>query len=283
VGTDGEVSTEVIDAHIHVACADGERYPRQPTGVGSDWWGERGEATELATTLDAAGVTKAVIVQAVGLYGYDCRCAVDAVVADVERFALVAALDFSAADPLIEFNQLADRAPLAGLRLFGVGATEPRWLNDGRGAAVWARATELGTVLVPTIFTEQFPALRALVGQYPDARVALDHCGFPDMGGPGAFDAVLALADLPSITLKVTSHNLDAVTEGEPAGFVDRLVAEFGADRLCWGSDYPQHQARTYAGMLDLARSATRHLDAAERAQFLGTTSLRLWWPPRSD
>ncbi|MEZ5269504.1 MAG: hypothetical protein R2789_13395 [Microthrixaceae bacterium] len=41
-------------------------------------------------------------------------------------------------------------------------------------------------MIVPTIFPAGLVALRALMEEHPEVTVALDHCAFPDLGGPGA-------------------------------------------------------------------------------------------------
>lgn len=279
----------LVDSHVHVASRDEQRYPRQPSAGSSDWWRTGGDVDELRTALDGAGVARAVVVQAIALYRYDCRYAADVVAADEDRFALVGTVDMAGVDPVADLDALASSAPMAGVRLFGVGVADPGWLTDGRGADVWDAAAELGCVVVPTIFSDGMGALRALIERQPRAVVALDHCAFPDLAtspdGGGAvgsgFDAawntLLGLADLPALHLKVTSHNLD--DGNDPAAFLEPLVAAFGADRVCWGSDHPQHVSRTYGEMVALAQQAARNLPAPEQAAFLGANSQRLWWP----
>lgn len=269
----------IVDSHVHVASSDEERYPRDPTGAGSTWWHHAGGVEELVQNLDASDVDRAVVVQAVGVYGYDCRYAAD-VTAGSDRLAFVGAIDMAGPDVGASFERLNGTAELAGLRLFGVSAAGVGWLTNGAGATVWSLASRTGCVLVPTIFGDALPALRQLMEQYPEVDVALDHSAFPDLGGPDAMAQLLALADLTRLHLKVTSHNLD--TDEDPAVFLDALVDAFGPTRVCWGSDHPQHQTKTYPEMLDIARNATRNLTAADRAAFVGGNAMRLWWP-RSD
>ena len=109
--------------------------------------------------------------------------------------------------------------------------------------------------------------------------MAIDHCAFPDMGEEGE-PAVLRLADLPEVHLKVTSYVLEMAQhdEGDPAGIVERLTSAFGANRLCWGSDHPQDQRSTYAGKVELAHHATRTLGAGDRDAVLAGTAMRLWF-----
>ena len=282
----------VVDAHTHVACADTARFPTRPTGVGSDWWADSAGAVDtLLADLDAAFVARAVVVQAVGAYGHDCRCAADAVAAHPGRLALVASVDMAGPDPAAAVLALADDlggSALAGVRLFGVGAGvgagagAPTWLTDGRAADVCAAVETVGSMIVPTLFTPDLDALAVVVARYPGLAVAVDHCGFPDREGAAGWEAVLRLADVGNVSLKVSSHVLEGGerNDGDPAVVVDRLVATFGTRRLCWGSDHPQDQALDYPEKLALARRATRNLDADQAAWFFDHTARSLWFSP---
>jgi L-fuconolactonase len=262
-----------VDAHTHLNCADTARYPRAPRGVGSDWWRDEHGAGTLIAAMDAARVDRAVVVQAVGPYGYDCTCAVDAVADHPDRLALVVAVDPDSPDPAADLAALAREAPVAGVRVFCVGAGEPTWLVDGRGAAVWDLAGALGVTVVPVVFPRHLSAVRALVAPRPSVVVALDHAGFPDL--PLAADApVLGLADLPAVHLKVSSHLLS--TAPDPAALLEQLAGAYGADRLCWGSDYPQSSSQ-YDDLVAIGRRAAGRLDTDDQERFLGATASRLW------
>ncbi len=271
----------IVDSHTHVACGDDPRFPTHPTGVASDWWRAGGSVDTLLAEMAAADVERAVVVQAVGAYGHDCRCAAAAVADHPSRLALVASLDLGpdVDEPGAALLELAASTPIAGVRAFGVGADEPDWLTDGRGLDLWEAAASIGLVVIPTLFSRHLPALRALVEKCPNVVVALDHCAFPDMGDGGR--ELMRLADLPEVHLKVSSYVLEAADrdEGDPAPWLERLLEAFDAERLCWGSDHPQDQRRPYGDKLTLARHAARNLDAGARDALLGGTALRLWWP----
>jgi L-fuconolactonase len=280
----------VVDSHTHVTSLDTDRYPLAPSGLGRTWWADGDHsAPALVAAMDRSGVDRAVVVQAVGPYGYDCRYAVYAATAFPERLALVGAIDMAGPDPpfdLAELAGLAADAPLRGVRLFGVDGTPPTWLADGRAASVWRLASELGCSIVATLFAPDLAALRPLVEAWPAVAVAVDHAGFPDLaGGPpyAALAPLLDLADLDAVNVKVSSHLLlDAqVDGGDPADLVDRLADAFGAERLAWGSDHPQTAGLTYPQMLDLARHAVRRLPPAGARAVLDETATRLWWTPR--
>jgi L-fuconolactonase len=272
----------LTDAHVHVVSDDVSAFPLRSGGPGRDWWtGRAVDGGAVVGDLDAAGVARAVVVQAVGAYGSDNRYARSVVDAQPERLAFVPAVDLASADPAADLALLTEEGPVAGVRLFGIGV-DGSWLGDGRGRAIWDLAAASGITLVPTVFPGDLPALRALAGQVPDAWVALDHCGFPDLrSGPPYRDAfeLFALAHFPSIHLKVTSVVLRlATTHGGATALAERLLASFGPDRLCWGSDNPQTFELSYPEMLALACDALRTADADARRSVLDGTARRLFW-----
>lgn len=254
----------MVDGHTHVASRDTVRYPLAPTGVGSDWWRAGADVGSLLAAMDGAGVERAVVVQAVGAYGYDCSYALDAVASAPDRLALVGAADLEVDDPVLVG---------AAVRVFAVGAgmtsPVPAWLGDGRAHEVWRRCAEEGRGVVATVLEHHLRALEPLLGAWPDVAVALDHCAFSPP------DSLEPLARHPNVHLKVSTHVLRHT--GRPAALVRRLADDFGADRLSWGSDFPQ-TAGTYAEMVDLGRAAAADLDRDEAAAFLGGTAARLWF-----
>jgi L-fuconolactonase len=229
--------------------------------------------------MDGAGVDAAVVVQAIGAYGYDCTYAVDAVSAAPERLALVVAVDMAGDDPVAALEALVAMAPVRAVRVFGVGGADASWLTNGRGLALWEAAAELGIGAVPTLWGRDLPELRPLLEAFPAVAVAIDHCGFPDLSdGPPYVDLdnLRALSDLPTTHLKVSTHVLEPLPD--PATFVEHLAEHFGVDRICWGSDHPQTHSMSYPAMVELGRRAAARLDGAGQDAFLSGTAKRLWF-----
>lgn len=279
----------LVDSHTHVACGDNPRFPANPSGVASEWWKDGGSVDDLMSDLVANDVAKAVVVQAIGAYGYDCSCALASVAEHRDRLTFVGSIDMSASDPVASLTDLVSEADahgirIAGLRLFAAGGGDPVWLSDGRMGAIIAAATAHDITVVPTLFSRHLDALCAALDTCPDAVVALDHCAFPDMaegGRTSGHESLLQLARFPNVSLKVTSYVLEMADrdDHDPAPYVETLVEAFGTDRLCWGSDHPQDQRHSYAEKVALARTATRNLTVIERDAFFATTALRLFWP----
>ncbi len=270
----------IVDTHVHVVARDQARFPLRPSGVGSQWFREHPvSAEEYRLIATAAGVDRAVLVQAHGAYGSDNTYVLDALRVAPERWVGVVIVDPADADAPARLRALAAVPGCAGVRLFGIGAEAPAWFDGPAGAALWDTAVDLDVRVVVTLLMAELPRLAAMLARHPGVPVVLDHCGFPEVhsGPPFAGAApLLALAEHPGLHLKVTSHVLEGA--GAHAGaFVERLVATFGADRIVWGSDYPQTHDRSYAELVDLGRAACAGLDPADQARVLGENALRLW------
>ena len=273
-----------IDTHVHLASPDQDRYPRQPTGVGSPWWRQDGHSTpEVLAAAAEAGVSGLVAVQAVGVYGYDNRYVADAASEYPDRVRVVVAVDVdgpsTAADVAASVAREAGRAGVVGVRLFAVQPGSG-WVGTDRGRAAVEAVAGLGLTLVLTVFSAQLDPLRPLLEAHPSLPVAFDHCAFPDIAGAtiAGGQPVLDLADLPQVSLKVSSHLFGSLGgDGDPARLVDQLVGCFGPERLLWGSDYPQTANGGYRELVDLAHRAVRHLDPASRSAVLSDNASRLF------
>jgi L-fuconolactonase len=275
----------IVDTHTHVIARDETRYPLRPSGVGSQWYRETPcSAAELAELTTRSNVDAAVLVQAFGAYSYDNTYVVDSAKAFPERFVSIAIVD--AEDPASPntLSALARETAFTGVRLFSIGALEhpqPTWLDDPATFELWEVCASLGLRVLVACLPEHLSRLENVLEQFPKQPVVLDHCGFVDLdGGPPFPQAaeLFRLAEHTNLHLKITSHLLEAAeAHGDASDIVDRLVAEFGAERLVWGSDYPQTHDRSYPELVALAERACRNLSERDRGLVMGDTALRLW------
>ncbi len=226
--------------------------------------------------MNASGVDRAVLVQAVGAYSFDNAYAADAGRARPDRFVSAACIDPLAEKPFDAVEYWVRERGMQGLRVFAVSRTDETWLADPRTFPVWERALALGAHLIVTIMNHQLPHLHRFLDAFRDAPISLDHCAFPDPAAPAS---LFALARYPNLRLKVTTHVLDAATlhDGDALPFLRKLVETFGAERLMWGSDYSQTHDRSYAELVALANRAFDGLPENERVACLGGTAARIW------
>jgi L-fuconolactonase len=271
----------IVDTHTHVIASDETRFPFSPSGVGSTWYRDAScTAEQLAALTEDAGVDAAVLVQAFGAYSFDNSYVIASAAERSDRFVSIAIVDAEdPASPGLVRSFAASQPRFTGVRLFSIGALDgpqPTWLDDPATFDVWEACGALGLRVVVACLPEHLGRLRRMLERFPDQHVALDHCGFVDFTTNA--DDLLRLAELPNLYCKVTSNVLEAAdAAGDACGVVDRLVAEFGADRLAWGSDFPQTHDRPYRDLVALARRACANLSEHDRALVLGGTACALW------
>lgn len=274
-----------VDTHPHVVSADNDRYPISPLGgKRSEWSNEHSVTTEqLIEAMDEAGVAKAALVHSSTTYGFACDYAADAIAAHPDRFTGVFSVNVLAEDAVDRMREWYAKG-LTGMRIYVKGRTvTSAWLtlDDPRLSAVYECAAECGiTVAVNVSAADGFEALENAIRQNPAVNFFLDHAGRADYSdGPPFLSAspLFKLSRYPNLYLKITSVNfLKGKGWDQPAGLLGRLVTEFGADRMAWGSNYPASPG-TLAELLRMAMQACATLSEADREWIFSKTALALY------
>jgi len=109
----------------------------------------------------------------------------------------------------------------------------------------------------------------------------LDHLARPvlDDGPPYAAAASLFnLAQYPSIYLKATPRAFSECRNGKatPETFFNKLVGEFGAARIAWGSNYPASEG-PLSDLLAIARASVASLPQADQDWIFAKTAQSLY------
>ena len=275
----------VIDVHTHVIATDNIRYPLAPlSGQQSEWSRDRPVSYEqMIGAMDEAGIDRVSLVQASTCYGNDNSYVADAVAARPDRFAGVFSASLVEPDAVATIEYWRSRG-LRSLRVFIAGHTAAdagARLDDPRAYPAWAYAEELHIPINVQLRADGLPQLVALLERFPKATVLLDHFARPVLsdGAPYALASSLwALARFENLSFKYTTHNVreSAHDPATQSSFVRRMVAEFGAQRIAWGSNYPASKG-SLAALLDEAQHATASLSDEDRAWIFGGTAQRLY------
>jgi L-fuconolactonase len=276
---------QLIDTHTHALSPDTATYPLAPVGGHqSDWSAKRPVSyAKLLAAMDAAGIARAVVVQASTAYGNDNRYVVAAVKAHPDRFTGVFSIDVLADDNVTELRHWLD-AGLSGLRLFTTGTTMPGqadWLDDPRSFPVWEYCQANDVTICLQMTAGGIPALTRMLGLFPRIRVLLDHLARPDLaGGPpyAGAAALFALAAHPGVHLKLTNRTIAEAARGAstPQAFFPRVVEAFGASRIAWGSNFPAAEG-SLSSLLAEARGALAMLSELDRAAIFGDTARAIY------
>jgi L-fuconolactonase len=125
------------------------------------------------------------------------------------------------------------------------------------------------------------PQIEHVLRRFPGLRVVLDHLARPvqEDGPPyNAADSLWRLANFPGVYLKVTERNFLGAKIGKatPDTFFGRLVSEFGASRIAWGSNYPASE-RSLPDLLTLAEEGLRFLPETDGEWIFSRTAKTLY------
>jgi L-fuconolactonase len=260
--------SRAVDIHAHVISPDTKRYPHAPLGgEQSGWSRERPVSAEgMLAAMDEAGVARTALVQASSCYGHDNSYVADAVSTHPGRFTGVFSVDVLQPDAPDRIRYWMGKK-LLGMRVFIAGhtaAAKDARIDDPRSFPAWEYASDAGIPICVQMRAPGFAQLGAVLERFPKAKVVLDHMGRPAIAdGPPYLDAqpLFHLARHKNLYLKLTAHNVREASEGKatPETFFARVVKEFGAARIAWGSNYPAAEG-TLAFLLEEARHAVSSL-----------------------
>jgi L-fuconolactonase len=173
---------------------------------------------------------------------------------------------------------------LTGMRLFTFGTTmseQASWLDDPKSYPAWDYAGQTGLSICMQISAKGLPQLTAMVERFPEVKVVLDHAARPQLeDGPpyAAASSLFALARHPNIYLKLTPRVFNEANKGNatPETFFAKLVAESGAARLAWGSNYPSSEG-SFPELLALARQSLSSLPQQDQDWIFAKTAQTLY------
>jgi predicted TIM-barrel fold metal-dependent hydrolase len=238
--------TSIFDTHALAVSTDSHRYPHSPLGgIASAWSGERSvTAEQLLAAMDEAGIARTLLLQSSTTYGFNNDYLCDAVAANKERLSglfSINVLEDGAADKM---RQLQARG-LVGMRIFTHGSTmkEP-WLaiDDPRTQDAWRCAADLKMPVSTNC--ANLDQVENVLRDYPDVSLILEHVTRPQIRQGPPYDGIadlLRLSRYKNLYLRMTPRTFVAAREGRasPETYLVKLIAEFGSERLTWGSYYP--------------------------------------------
>ncbi len=191
---------------------------------------------DVESTIAAAGVSRAVVVQHLGEYdnGY-IRGIVER---QPDRFAGVCLVDHTDEGAGRKLSALLSDGPFRGVRL----TTDV--LREAPG--VFAAAADAGGIIVfyaPEGIAASADALEAFLESRPDCRLVVTHLGNPSVReSPGFAEhrALFRLAAFPGVNLQVSGMEMFCPYPHEALyPLIEEAAGVFGPERLLWGSNYP--------------------------------------------
>lgn len=273
----------IIDCHAHITSADEVRYPpkekplRVPDG--------KGALEDLRQTSQTNGVRAVRAVQTVSFYDYDNRYLCDAAKANPGWVSGVCCLE---PDDPASPGLLREFVREYGVRTLRSTPGNQRRTFDHEGVRqLWRTCAEVGaTVDIFLMNPDWVEGAEKLLREFPGLVVGFDHC-MDLKPGPQyqrVLGEVLRLARYPNLYAKV-----DFISTGTEIGYpgadlhqaVLQIIDTYGPERCVWGSNFPNAlwtPKLTYAEHLRIFTHELP-LSGVARAQVLGETARRLWFP----
>jgi predicted TIM-barrel fold metal-dependent hydrolase len=271
----------VIDAHAHVYSPDEWRYPptpearRPPPGIGS--------LDHLQRTCKAAGVAAAVVIQTHAFYRWDNRYLCDLARKHADWIACVCALDPEDPKSPSLLTEFVRDYSVRGVRVLTLNSGH---LDVPEVRRIWAKASELGLVINLVASSAHADQVASLLRAYPDTPTVLEHSLCINRANDPAenLHTLGRLSDHPNAFVELCDL---PVVSRESFPFRDvhtlyvKMVDLFGAERCTWGSGFPTEFWVEKASVAEAIDVFSHHLplDDSARAQVLGGTAARLWFP----
>ena len=131
------------------------------------------------------------------------------------------------------------------------------------------------------LIPELMPRMAELIAQSPDTKIALCHAGSPynrTEAGLQRWSKILAhLSDLSNVTCKLSGLGMfdHDWTADKIKPIVDTCIAQFGADRLMFGSNFP---VDSLSGSYEKLIQAYEMLTAeAQQSKIFNSTAKRFY------
>lgn len=275
----------IIDAHVHPVAPDTERYPIDPVGGQQSPWsiGLSMTPEQLLEQFSKAGVDAACLVQAATVHGYDNSYCVESAARYPGRFVAMGTIDALEPNAADTLRYWVKERGMQALRLVVEASTGStgRWLDDRQTFPVWETAQELGIPICLQMRSNALDMAQHVVERFPGVKVLVDHLARPrlDDGPPYAAAGDLwALARYSNVYMKFSPYTYRESAEGKSTtrAFFETVLERFGARRLLWGTNFPNHKgsdAGPYTDLVEEARAALAFASQEDRDWMLGRTA----------
>ena len=279
----------IIDTHAHLFSADEQRYP--PRASPSRPPPETGTLEHVQREMKANGVERICAIQVGGFYAYDNRFICDSAKAHPDWIAGICTLDPNDPhSPGLLAAYVRDYG-IRGMRSVPGRGPEGRRLDHPGVRARWKTALDNGITINQLTGYEHAEEADRLLAEFPGLRVALDHTLGLAADGPikETLAALGTLARRPNCHTKLSfiANGPQGCQDGYPCrdfhDVVMQVIGMFGPERCAWGAHFPLEKyspALTYAQALRIYQEELP-LSAAARAEILGATADRLYFPSR--
>lgn len=274
----------IVDSQLHIWAADTPERPWPPGQAARAHQPTPLTAEALLEKMDAAGVTRAILVPP-SWEGDRNDVVLAAAQRYPDRFAVMGRISLEAPESRAEFLPLARTKGMLGFRFTFHTKEHQNFLTSGAADWLWPAAAAAGVPLMVHP-PHSLPLIDAIAARHPNLRLVIDHLGLMrpnvDHAAFAHLSGLLALAKRPNIAVKasaVTDYSSELYPFPILHGYLRQVFDAFGPKRMFWGSDISRVR-HTYRQMITLFAEELAWLGEDDKAWIMGR-GLCEWlnWP----
>jgi len=241
------------------------------------------EPEDIAPHLFANGISGTVLVQAA-----PTTAETDFLLGLADQHKMVRGVvgwvDFESPTAAEEISSIAEHPKLVGLRPMIQDIDDDAWMLKAELTLAFEAMIATGLVFDALTLPRHQSNLSKLLARHPELRVVVDHASKPEIA-LNRFDdwaeQMVRLARDTNAFVKFSGLVTEASqnwTADDLKPYVEHLVAQFGPDRLIWGSDWPVCTlASTYDRWCKTTEALLVGLSEKEQSAVWGVNALRLY------
>jgi len=266
----------IIDPHVHVWKND-TRYPWARETLNPPAQDALPET--LLALMKANGVAKTVIVQVIH-YRWDNSYAADVLKQYSESFQGVARVNPQDNEAPDHVSKLVEDG-FVGVRISPAADEAGDWIRGPLMEPLWRRCRDEKASLSVLAPITRIPDVTALIEQFQDLDVIIDHMADCPPDRPDLLAPLLELRRYPNVFVKV-SHTWSLSRQDYPYADsqeqVKRVYDAFGPQKLMWGTDWPLVEGYCgYGKALAMVRDEMAFLNDEDKRWMLSQTVRRVF------
>jgi predicted TIM-barrel fold metal-dependent hydrolase len=178
-----------------------------------------------------------------------------------------------------QLPDLVRRTPIVGIRIHAHQADRQPPFGRPELYELWSSASDLGLAVILQFAPPYAGGFEPYVREFADTPVVIDHLGRPNLGTADEFQRVLAFARYPNTFVKYGSLPEPSVfSEQDLRRISDRVVSEWGTDRLIWGGAFDANSTvESYPTMRRRVEALLSNLSDEDLRKVLGANAARLF------
>ncbi|MEC9093057.1 MAG: amidohydrolase family protein [Planctomycetota bacterium] len=281
--TETVLSEKLVDAHVHVWTPNTRSYP---LAKGYDLSSMRPASftpAELMVHAKPVGVNRVVLIQ-MSYYGFDNSYMLDVIEKHGDVYSGVAVIDEDN-QPVPVMKELKQRG-VRGFRIQPQGRKPDQWLGGQGMKSMWKTAADENLAMCHLINPGFLPSVERMCDQFKSTPVVIDHFARIGVDGqlpPSQIDNLCRLSRFEKVSVKVSAYYALGKKKApyqDLGPMIQRLLAEFGANRLMWGSDCPFQvgDGHDYAPSINLVKTGLDFLRDQDKHWILRKTAEKVFF-----